>query len=262
MVTRQRMVVWDFDGTLGHRRHGTWAECLLEILDHQQPGRPFTRDQLYTALTSGFPWHDHLRPHPHLADPDRWWNHITGVITRALTGLGAPLRTAQSIAGQARSTYSDPAAWSLYPQTTAVLRLLTANGWGHVILSNHVPELPSILDALRLTPYVQAVVNSACTGFEKPHPQAFELARAAAAPAPCVYMIGDNPQADVAGARAAGLHAIWVRRDEPGHIPDLDEAARLILHPAHESNSRPTIPRTWEVAPLNAGTAARATRIG
>ncbi|MFQ6197704.1 HAD family hydrolase [Streptomyces sp. NPDC000405] len=260
-MSHRRVIVWDFDGTLGHRRHGTWAECLMEILDRQQPGHPFTRDRLFTALATGFPWHEHQRPHPHLADPDRWWNHITSVVTRALVGLGAPLHLAESIASHVRAAYREPTAWSLYPQTTAVLQMLTASGWDHVILSNHVPELPAILDALRLMPYVYAVVNSARTGFEKPHPQAFELARAAAAPAPCAYMVGDNPQADVAGAQAAGLHAIWVRRDEPSHIPDLHEAARLILRRTQEPNSRPELPRTWEVAPLDTGTATRTASI-
>ncbi|MEU2874044.1 HAD family hydrolase [Streptomyces olivoreticuli] len=261
-MTGQQMVVWDFDGTLGHRRHGTWAECLLEILDRQQPGHPFTRGQLFAALATGFPWHDHQRPHPHLANSDSWWNHIAVVVTQALVALGAPLRPAESIAHETRTAYSDPAAWSLYPQTTEVLQLLTDKGWGHVILSNHVPELPTILDDLHLTPHVHAVVNSARTGYEKPHPQAFALARAAAEPARCIYMVGDNARADVAGARAAGLDAIWVRRDEPGHIPDLHAAARLILCSTVESNSRSTLPRTWEVGPLGARAITRTTPIG
>ncbi|MGW7052483.1 HAD hydrolase-like protein [Streptomyces sp. NPDC054887] len=31
-----------------------------------------------------------------------------------------------------------------------------------------------------------------------------------------LVMIGDNPQADVTGARRAGIDAVWVRRPQPG----------------------------------------------
>ena len=44
-------------------------------------------------------------------------------------------------------------------------------------------------------------------------------------------MIGDNPVADYAGAKAAGMNAILVRRPAPGISPyfaDLNELARSL----------------------------------
>ncbi|MCB5908106.1 HAD family hydrolase [Streptomyces pinistramenti] len=225
------IAVWDFDGTLGHRRHGIWAECLLEILDVQQPDHTWTFPQIFDALARGFPWHEPCLPHPHLNAPDAWWDHVTQVVATALTGLGMDNEEAATAAHATRRTYTDRTAWSLYPQALDVLDTLTQAGWQHVLLTNHVPELPDILDSLSLTSRLRAVVNSAASGHEKPHPEAFRLARAAAPPGARLVMIGDNPDADIKGATRAGIDAIWVRRDEHTDVPDLASAGRLLLQP-------------------------------
>ncbi|MCX4681508.1 HAD family hydrolase [Streptomyces sp. NBC_01433] len=246
MVTGAKTAIWDFDGTLGHRRYGTWAECLLEVLDAQEPGHRWAFPQMFEALATGFPWHAAQEPHPHLNDPDAWWDHITSVVAQALTRLG--ISRPQAVAAGIRAAYTDPAAWSLYPQTLHVLDRLTAHGWTHVLLSNHVPELPELLSTLGIDTRFQAVINSAASGYEKPHPQAFQLARAEAGPAHRLVMIGDNPRADAAGARRAGIDAIWVRRDQHTDTPDLDAAARILLTPEPVPNGRR--PALHEVPPL------------
>ncbi|WP_230424307.1 hypothetical protein [Streptomyces radicis] len=103
------VVAWDFGGTLGHRRNGTWAECPLEIGNRQQPDRAFTHAGVYDALATGFPWHHHDRPHPHLADPDTWWAHVTGIVAQALRGLGMPREAAAAAAHATRAACTDPA---------------------------------------------------------------------------------------------------------------------------------------------------------
>ncbi|MFJ2744803.1 HAD family hydrolase [Streptomyces sp. NPDC087440] len=136
----------------------------------------------------------------------------------------------------------------MYPQSLEVLDQLAAAGWQHILLSNHVPELPDLLDALQVRSRFRAVFNSATTGFEKPHPEAFRLARAAASPGHRLLMIGDNGQADAAGAVRCGIDAIWVRRDRPADTPDLVSAARILLSRAHTPSDRS--PTTHEVPPL------------
>ncbi|WP_230424308.1 HAD hydrolase-like protein [Streptomyces radicis] len=85
-----------------------------------------------------------------------------------------------------------------------------------------------ILGHLDVAPRLRTVVNSAVTGFEKPHPRAFAATRAAAGSSGRLWMVGDNPRADAAGANAAGIDAICVSRARPGDIPDLAAAARII----------------------------------
>jgi len=60
-------------------------------------------------------------------------------------------------------------------------------------------------------------------GVAKPHPAIFDAASVAAGvPASQVLHVGDDPQRDVHGARAAGMRTVWVNRDAqawPGGPP-------------------------------------------
>ncbi|MGH7576825.1 MAG: HAD-IA family hydrolase, partial [Longimicrobiales bacterium] len=53
-------------------------------------------------------------------------------------------------------------------------------------------------------------------GYEKPNPRAFRHVLNAVGPSGPVWMIGDNPIADVAGAAAVGIPGILVRSDGEG----------------------------------------------
>jgi putative hydrolase of the HAD superfamily len=70
-----------------------------------------------------------------------------------------------------------------------------------------------------------AIVTSAATGYEKPHPAMYAHARELAGDADVLWMVGDNPVADVEGARRAGIPAVLVR-DSDDH--DLAWAAGLL----------------------------------
>ena len=72
-------------------------------------------------------------------------------------------------------------------------------------------------------------VISGGVGVRKPHPAVFRLAAARAGqPLDGAWMIGDSAEADISGARGAGLPGIWLHRGrpwpftgfEPGHVAD------------------------------------------
>lgn len=229
-MTAHRVLLWDFDGTLG-QRPGHWSGAVLEALDASRPGHGYQQAQIAKVLWTGFPWHDPDTVHLHLGDPNAWWQHMSAVLTSALMRLGLTRSHATRAAALVRERYTDPAGWLLYDDTIPALTELSRRGWRHVVLSNHVPELPAIIKSLGLAPHLAAIVNSASTGYEKPHPQAFRLALAAADRPDRIWMIGDNPTADIAGARAAGIDAILVRTSNPGlrhHAPDLTTVPDLI----------------------------------
>jgi len=226
-----RVVLWDFDGTLAFRE-GMWAGCLAEVLDEHEPGHGRSANDFRPALRGGFPWHRADLPHPELSDPDAWWAPVTALVARAYVQAGYDEARAGQLAHYARSRYADPAVgWKLFDDTVPTLERLRGDGWRHVVLSNHVPELSAIVDGLGLAPLLDAIVNSAVTGYEKPHPEAFAHARHAAGDAESIWMVGDNVAADVEGAEAAGIPAILVRRDAPPGVraaPTLAAAADLI----------------------------------
>jgi putative hydrolase of the HAD superfamily len=205
------VILWDFDGTLA-RREGMWRGCLVETLDEHEPGHGVSAEALLPHLRTGFPWDAHERPHPELSEPDAWWREVEGLLARALRSVGVEPARAAELATLAHARYVDCAVgWSLFDDTVPVLTRLRERGWRHVVLSNHVPELEALVAGLGLGSLLERVLSSALIGYEKPHPEAFATARSASGHPSRVWMVGDNPVADVAGAEAAGIDAILVR---------------------------------------------------
>jgi putative hydrolase of the HAD superfamily len=225
-----RVLIWDFDGTLGHRP-GHWSGAIADALTDVLGRHEFGPAKISREIRHGFPWHAPDVPHPLLADPDAWWRHMSRVLTAAMGRLGVDAAAAAAAADRVRPHYTDLTSWRLFPDTLPALATLSGLGWRHVLLSNHVPELPEIVTGLGLGPHLEAIVNSAATGYEKPHPQAFRLALERAGGPATALMIGDNPVADIAGAVSIGLRAILVRTrpaDGSRHVSDLAQLMELV----------------------------------
>lgn len=210
------LAIWDFDGTLAQRSGETgWSRLLAEVLDAEEPGHGHDADAFREHLRQGFPWHAPDTPHPELCAPGAWWNAIRPVLARAYAAVGYPETRAQELAACAQRLYVDPAVgWRPFDDVVPVLSRLRDEGWTHAILSNHVPELRTIVSALGLDELVSTVVCSAETGYEKPHPRAY-AALLDEVDAERFVMIGDNVVADVLGAEALGIPAVLVRRPDP-----------------------------------------------
>ncbi len=228
----EKVLIWDFDGTLAYRE-GRWSGTLMEILQAEEPGLAVDREQIHLQIRYGFPWNTPEQPHTGIRDGDEWWQQLLPLFRNTLVAIGVADGRAAELATRVRDRYCDLARWRLFPDTVPVLDALTRAGWEHVILSNHVPELASLVEALGVRPFFRAVHNSACTGYEKPHPEAFRIVLRDLAPGTDVWMIGDNPVADVAGAQAVGIPAILVRTPHDRvrrQCPDLSGVEELLMH--------------------------------
>lgn len=209
-----KLLIWDFDNTLAYR-DGMWSGALIEVLDCFLPQHDITRDRVRSYLRHGFPWHAPDVDRRHLRDPDAWWAALRPLFAEAFCGCGVKPDQARQLAWSVRAAYCDPARWKLFDDAVPALAGLAGAGWSHVILSNHVPELPLLVRALALEPYIAAVYTSAAIGFEKPRPEAFRAVLSAYPTAASAWMIGDSWTADILGAAAVGLPAILVRSDHP-----------------------------------------------
>jgi putative hydrolase of the HAD superfamily len=89
-----------------------------------------------------------------------------------------------------------------------------ARGKRLVVVSNWDVSLHGVLRALELEPLLDGIVTSAGVGARKPAPAIFEqaLALVGASPDQAIH-VGDNLDEDVAGARAAGIEPVLIRRD-------------------------------------------------
>ncbi len=224
------VVMWDFDGTLAWRP-GLWSGCMIELLDEHEPEHTGTRQLVRELMHGAYPWNRPDEPHPHLSG-DAWWDALRPALARAIAGCGVQAERAMELAGEVRGRFIDAGrGWQVFPDTRAALEATRAAGWRNVILSNHVPELETLIQRLELADLLQDVHSSAVSGYEKPHPRAFELALACAGNPVERWMVGDNPLADVGGAEAVGVPAILIRTvaDVPRRAADAAAAAALIV---------------------------------
>lgn len=95
-------------------------------------------------------------------------------------------------------------------RTLATLR----TQWAVGVVTNGPPDQQARkVEALGLTSLVDAVVYADATGAPKPAVEPFLVAARQLGAAPDrVVVVGDDPLADVAGARAAGMYAVRVLR--------------------------------------------------
>jgi putative hydrolase of the HAD superfamily len=226
-----KVIFWDFDGTLV-TMPGLYRAAIMDVLNECEPGHCIDPEQIRPYLRSGFPWHTPGEPHLQLVDPELWWLNLECVFIRAYEGVGFDAGHAQKLAKQVRKHVIDPRRYVLYDDALPVLEGLRAQGWRHIILSNHVPELPDIVEGLGLAPYLDCCITSAFTGYEKPHPEAFRIALARAGNPEKAWMIGDNILADIQGAEALGIPAILVHSSKSNSVkycvPNLAETVKII----------------------------------
>jgi putative hydrolase of the HAD superfamily len=104
-----------------------------------------------------------------------------------------------------------------YPDVVPALVWARGRGLSLVVVSNWDSSLPEVLDRIGVGEYVDGVITSAGAGAAKPDPAIFRsaLALAGVPPAQALH-VGDSLVQDVAGARAAGVSAVWLDRSAAG----------------------------------------------
>ncbi|MGH2923894.1 MAG: HAD family hydrolase, partial [Solirubrobacterales bacterium] len=104
-----------------------------------------------------------------------------------------------------------------YPDAEPALAALREAGVARVVVSNWDCSLGSVLERCGLAGLLDGAVSSAVAGARKPDPAIFEPALALAG---CdrdeALHVGDTPEEDVAGARAAGIRALLLDRHQTG----------------------------------------------
>lgn len=111
--------------------------------------------------------------------------------------------------------FASRAAWRIYEDVLPTLDALDRAGVRAGLISNWDVRLVGLLDELRLRERLQWVVISCQVGAEKPGRAIFQRALdECSLPPENVAHVGDSYTEDVTGARAAGLHAVWLRRGQ------------------------------------------------
>jgi REG-2-like HAD superfamily hydrolase len=112
-----------------------------------------------------------------------------------------------------REAFRDPASWQVFDDVVPVLSALRRSGARQAVVSNWDSSLPALLDRLHLSSWFDAILVSHLEGMEKPRPELFLRAveRLSGTPGEALH-VGDVPELDEAGARAAGIASVIVDR--------------------------------------------------
>jgi HAD superfamily hydrolase (TIGR01549 family) len=160
-----------------------------------------------------------LKRHPELLHDESIWHRFTEEI---FTGMGGLEEIASECATEIEQGWSVSENFELFEDALPALEELRAARLKIGLVSNGIRDLTEFVAHHRLD--VDAIVDSRSHGRVKPHPTIFQAALEllGAAPAEAV-MVGDSLEEDVEGARALGMHAILIDRED--RHPDFE--ARL-----------------------------------
>ena len=105
--------------------------------------------------------------------------------------------------------------WFVYPDVLPALNKWQQQGIELAVVSNFDSRIYAVLKALNLAEYFTSVTISTEVGAAKPESQIFTAAlQKHNGIAEDVLHIGDSFKADYCGAKAAGLKAIWLNREQ------------------------------------------------
>jgi putative hydrolase of the HAD superfamily len=176
-----------------------------------------------------------LKRHPELLHDDTIWHRFTEEI---FLGMGGPAEIASDCATEIEHGWEVSENFELFEDALPVLDELRVASLRIGLVSNGIRDLTEFVAHHRLD--VDAFVDSRTHGRVKPHPTIFQAAldRLEVDPADAV-MVGDSLEEDVEGARALGMRAILIDRED--RHPEVEERLTdLYGLPAALGLSRPT----------------------
>jgi putative hydrolase of the HAD superfamily len=137
-----------------------------------------------------------------------WWSKR---IRSSLAAAGAAALP-EPLGAALFNHYAEASAWHVYSDVASQLPRWWQRGLKLAVVSNFDSRLPDLLEQLGLARWLSAVVVSSSAGAAKPDPAPFQHALAQLQlEADQAWHVGDSAE-DVAGAAAAGLPCIQVRR--------------------------------------------------
>ncbi len=197
--------------------------CLLVGRAH---GLSVSREALEAAvLRASVHLHTAFRGSTELWASDRaveqlWLDYYASVYREA--GVAAP--DIPGCAAEVYRRYTQPGAWTLYPDVLPLLEYLREKNYTVGVVSDWGSELASkVLLPLGVGPYIDFMVVSTVMREAKPSMGLYReaLARAGVPPHKAVH-VGDNYITDVLGARSAGIEGILLDRGNEQGAGSLD----------------------------------------
>ncbi len=204
-MSRFTAIIFDLDDTLYSRRaaFASWLDAYLygtlRLTDPTEVTR--VQDAVHALDRNGYGSKQALFEHLHDQFPS-----LPGEPARSLETFFAEFLT-----------YVTPEA-----ETEALLDALGRAGLPFGVITNGSVRQWRKIEALGLDRRTSCVFVSEAFGVKKPDPAIFHAAAACLGVPPAdILFVGDNPAADIGGAKSAGMAAAWLHRGQmwPAEMP-------------------------------------------
>ena len=204
----RKALFWDFDGTLIHSN-----ESFLNALDYALNMFQYNigTKNIKAFLHSVCSWYKPEISYEE-AIGSKWWDSLFNDFYLFFDQNGIPKTNGKKICQIFKEYILNYKNYTLYCDSKDVLHKCCLLGYKNYILTNNFPELPIVAKNLGLSKYITDHIVSSNIGFEKPRVEIFRYALKIADFPDISYMIGDNPSADIEGAKNIGMKTILVHR--------------------------------------------------
>jgi putative hydrolase of the HAD superfamily len=165
-----------------------------------------------------------LQKHPELEHDEEIWIAFS---ERMLRGMGAEGEQVRECAMAIERAWARAEHFEIYEDVLPVLQELRARGIGIGLVTNGARDLDEFIDHHGLQDHVDVAVSSRAHGRVKPHESIFRAALTELGVEPGdAAMVGDSPEDDIEGAKALGMRALLIDREQrfpeqPDRLPDL-----------------------------------------
>jgi putative hydrolase of the HAD superfamily len=207
MLANVETVLFDLDGTL---------------LDRRRSFERFVRDQ-WERFANVVATVDQEKYVQLLIELDRdGYGPRKELFTGLIAQFELPSVLAETLLNDYRAGF--PSACLLFPDAVQALSSLRGAGLKIGLITNGSVRMQSRkLECLALSPMLDTILISEAEGIHKPDREIFDraLQRLNTHPARAVF-VGDHPEVDVAGAKAAGMQAVWRRDPRVSQVVEAD----------------------------------------
>ena len=162
---------------------------------------------------------------------DNGYRERADVFASIGTAFSLPPETVEALIDDYRTHF--PHTCVPFPKAHQTLGVLRGQGLRMGLITNgRVAAQQPKIEGLGITSFFDAILISEVEGVRKPDPEIFRRAlHGLKAPPGEAVMVGDHPEADIGGAKAFGIKAIWKRDEywEPPRVVDavIDELDQL-----------------------------------
>ena len=215
-----RAVLFDLDNTILDRRGSLNAHLQQQVRRLPDTLEAVSFDEYLTTF---------------MRFDDNGYRDRAEVFQRTERALSMPAGTGEALLADLQAHF--PEECVPFTKAHAALGELWSGGLSLGLITNGAAEWQQRkVDGLGIAGYFGAVLISEAEGVRKPDPEIFRRAlHSLGVSAEEAVMVGDNPEADIAGAKSFGMKAIWKRDDYwetpqvvDAVIDDLGELPRVI----------------------------------